>query len=105
WAIGMPLPGGELKTVGGHAQWQDTPHVRGTRGCQQLRGEAPQGARLSGSQVAAQRNQTHAQKEKKSRPPPTQLPANKKTLATNRTRMPALPWPRTATPIHSATVI
>ncbi|ESS62037.1 thimet oligopeptidase [Trypanosoma cruzi Dm28c] len=44
----MLLPGGELKTVCGHAQWQDTPHGRSTQGCQQLRGEAPQGARLSG---------------------------------------------------------
>ncbi|RNC38758.1 thimet oligopeptidase, partial [Trypanosoma cruzi] len=35
-------------TVCGHAQWQDTPLGRSTQGCQQLRGEAPQGARLSG---------------------------------------------------------
>ncbi|KAF8306556.1 hypothetical protein TcBrA4_0022300 [Trypanosoma cruzi] len=48
WAIWMLLPGGELGTVCGHAQWQDSPHVRSTRGCPQLRGEAPQGARLSG---------------------------------------------------------
>ncbi|KAF8306685.1 hypothetical protein TcBrA4_0021760 [Trypanosoma cruzi] len=44
----MLLPGGELATVRGHAQWQDTPHGRCTQGCQQLRGEAPQGARPSG---------------------------------------------------------
>ncbi|ESS55600.1 hypothetical protein TCDM_12917 [Trypanosoma cruzi Dm28c] len=61
--------------------------------------------RRPGSQVAAQRIQTHAQQEKTSRPPPTQLPANSSTLTTNRTRMPALPWARTAIPIHSATVI
>ncbi|KAF8277703.1 hypothetical protein TcBrA4_0110840 [Trypanosoma cruzi] len=37
-----------MKTVCGHAQWQDTPHVRSAQGCRRLRGEAPQGARLPG---------------------------------------------------------
>ncbi|RNC43197.1 hypothetical protein TcCL_NonESM07110 [Trypanosoma cruzi] len=58
-----------------------------------------------GSKVAAQRIQTHAQREKTSRPTPTQLPANNNTLTMNRTRMFALPWAWTAAPIHSATVI
>ncbi|RNC34247.1 hypothetical protein TcCL_Unassigned02982 [Trypanosoma cruzi] len=58
-----------------------------------------------GSQVAAQRIQTHAQRETTSRPPPRQLPANNRTLSMNRTRMPAPPWAWTATPIHSATAI
>ncbi|RNC52177.1 thimet oligopeptidase [Trypanosoma cruzi] len=44
----MLLPGGELKTVRGHAQWQDTPLGRSMQGCQQLCGETPQAARLSG---------------------------------------------------------
>ncbi|KAF8300562.1 hypothetical protein TcYC6_0059770 [Trypanosoma cruzi] len=44
----MLLPGGELGSVRGHAQWQDTPLGRCMQGCQQLCGEAPQGARLSG---------------------------------------------------------
>ncbi|RNF11136.1 thimet oligopeptidase [Trypanosoma cruzi] len=67
WAIGMLLPGGELKTVCCHAQWQDTPHVRGTRGCQQLRGEAPQGARLSGeSSGSAAEPDARSEREKKS---------------------------------------
>ncbi|RNC43323.1 thimet oligopeptidase [Trypanosoma cruzi] len=48
WAIGMLLQGGELGSVCGHAQWQDTPLGRIMQGCQQLRGEAPQGAPLSG---------------------------------------------------------
>ncbi|RNC35641.1 hypothetical protein TcCL_Unassigned01459 [Trypanosoma cruzi] len=61
--------------------------------------------RCQGSKLAARRIQTHAQREKTSRPPPTQLPANNKTLAMNRTLMPALPWARKAAPIHSATVI
>ncbi|RNC40211.1 thimet oligopeptidase [Trypanosoma cruzi] len=48
WAIGMLLPGGELGTVCGQAQWQGTPLGRCIRSCRQLRGETPQGARLSG---------------------------------------------------------
>ncbi|KAF8283238.1 hypothetical protein TcYC6_0002150 [Trypanosoma cruzi] len=44
----MLLPGGELGIVRGHAQWQDTPLGRCMQGCQQLCGEAPQGAPLSG---------------------------------------------------------
>ncbi|RNC39101.1 hypothetical protein TcCL_NonESM11589 [Trypanosoma cruzi] len=58
-----------------------------------------------GSKVAARRIQTHAQREKTGRPPPTQLPANNNMMTMNRRLMPALPWARTAASIHSATVI
>ncbi|KAF8300703.1 hypothetical protein TcYC6_0058040 [Trypanosoma cruzi] len=44
----MLLPDGELKTARGHAQWQDAPLGRCMQGCQQLCGDAPQGARPSG---------------------------------------------------------
>ncbi|RNC36481.1 thimet oligopeptidase [Trypanosoma cruzi] len=105
WAIGMPLPGAELGTVCGQARWQDTPLGRSMQVCQQLRGEAPQGARTSGESSGSAADPILAQRETTSRPPPTQVPANNKTLSTNRTRMPALPWARTVAPIHSATVI
>ncbi|KAF8277367.1 hypothetical protein TcBrA4_0110540 [Trypanosoma cruzi] len=42
-----------MKTVCGHAQWQDSPHGRCTQGCPQPRGEAPQGARLSGESIGS----------------------------------------------------
>ncbi|RNC35501.1 thimet oligopeptidase [Trypanosoma cruzi] len=99
------LPGGELGTVRGHARRQDTPHGRSMQVCQRLRGEAPQGARLSGESSGSAADSIHAQRETTSRPPPTQVPANNKTLSTNRTRMAALPWARISAPIHSATVI
>ncbi|RNC43310.1 thimet oligopeptidase [Trypanosoma cruzi] len=101
----MLLPDGELGSVCGHAQWQDTPLGRSMQGCQRLRGEAPQGAPLSGESGGSAADPDDAQRDTTSRPPPTQSPANNKTLATNRARMPALPWARIAAPIHSATVI
>ncbi|RNC34639.1 thimet oligopeptidase [Trypanosoma cruzi] len=101
----MLLPGGEQETVCGHAQWHDTPLGRSMQGCQQLRGEAPQAARLSGESSGSAADPIHSQRETTSRPPPTQSPATNKTLTMNRTRMPAPPWARAATPIHSATVI
>ncbi|KAF8286894.1 hypothetical protein TcBrA4_0024350 [Trypanosoma cruzi] len=92
----MPLPGGELGTVCGHAQWQDTPLGRIMQGCQKLRGEAHRELRCPGSRVAARQIQTHAPARRTPLQPPIGL--------TPVQGVPGVPWLEYAQPAAARSV-